>query len=456
MKNYCDHHPLEPARWYCQDCQSFYCKTCTPGTIPTCPVCKTSLENLGSSNEVVPFWDRLPAFFKYPLSGHAPLIILFTMFAGIVFNETLSTGLLLLLALSVQTLYGFAALNRTADGELTAPTLGAMFEGNLVLLLKSILWFMGLGILAGSGFFLGEVWGMITVILAAFLYPASAIIYVHEGAVLPAINPLRLLDFVWKTRSGYVVLFIHLVLMLMASGAAEEAVNSLALPPFISMAIWSFIGSYFTIIIYSLSGYFLLQYQRELGLVATIDEEETEEINPLNRVKFWVKQGDYLNAISEMESLTRQQPANDEFKHYYWELLLQTQSFEKLAQHADSLSKRMLSTQRLNDLMLFIQYMLKERPNGFEELSTRMNLANGLIEAGHEKFAYALLKNVHQNYAYDPKRIDALLLLAQILKLLNQTAQAQKVAKYAFAQADNDQKLKIKERVQGFLNPQSA
>lgn len=435
MKSYCDYHPIEPARWLCPQCQSFYCKSCTPGTIPTCPDCKVSLENLGSSNEVVPFWDRLPEFFKYCVSGGSLLIVLAMTITMAMFEPSIGSGIMLMLVFSAQTLYGFSILKHTAEGELTPPNLMSMFEGNVRLLFRSILWFLGLGLLAASGFFLDPKLGIATSAFVGFVYPASAILYVHESSVRAAINPLRLIDFVWKTRSGYVVLFIHLALITMASGAAQEWVASWAIHPMVDQGVAGFFTAYFGLMVYSFSGYFLLQYQRQLGLVATIHDDEEEEEDPLHMVKLRIKQGQFENAVSAMESLCRQQPQNETWKYYLWELLLQTGEYEKLAPNADAMTRRMLSTHRFKDMLPFIRFMLQERPNGFEELATRVSLAKELVGAGQEKWAYALLKSVHQLYPYDPKRLDALRLLANVLGALGQKAQADKVLKYVASQS---------------------
>ncbi len=259
MLNSCDFHPLNPARWQCHQCHSFYCTTCMPEHGPRCPDCANTLRNLGSSNEIEPFWDRISTFFKYPLTGQSLLLVLLTTVVFSQSQESLSSLLIIMLLTTLYTLYSFSVLKHMAKGELTPPRILSAFDGNVKILMKSIIWMAGLIFIGASGFLVGTWLGGFTAVMVLFLFPASAIIYVHESSVVDAINPLRLMDFFLKTKTGYLILFVHLVLILMVVSAIENWVGSKDLPAAAYMAVTGFFSAYSAIILYALCGYFLLQ-----------------------------------------------------------------------------------------------------------------------------------------------------------------------------------------------------
>ncbi len=451
MKSYCDYHPLKPARWLCNECQVYFCKTCTPDVHPNCPTCLKRLEDLGSSNEVAPFWDRLPEFFKYPLLGQSIILMLLSAFFAAFIKEDVSGLLIIIAVFALQTLYGFTVLKATADGELKPPVLFRMFSGNTQTLLKSIFWVIGIAVLSCSGFFVSLPLGIMTLLFGLFVYPASAILLVHEASLRAALNPLRVMDFIGRTFMGYIILYIHLVIILAASGAAEASLAAETAGKPLNQGLVGFISTFFYIMSFNMLGYFLLQYQRELGFTAILNDElldeEPVESDPLYRAKLWVKMGDYHNAVSALDTLRKAHPQNEHIKHYYWELLLQIQDFEKLAMHVDPICIRYMSMQKLDDLLPFLQFMLQERPNGFNELETKMKLATAFIEQENPKIAVALLKTAHQQFEFDPKRLDAILMLADALGQLSQKSQVEKVLKFALTLANRDQKLRIQQRI---------
>ena len=439
MLNSCDFHPLNPARWQCHHCHDFYCTTCMPENGPRCPDCLNTLRNLGSSNEIEPFWDRISTFFKYPLQGQSLLVVFITTMVFSRIQESVTSLLSILVVTTVYTLYSFSALKHMAKGELKPPSIMSAFEGNIKILIKSVIWMAGLLFLALSGFLVAQWLGAITAIFVLFLFPASAIIYVHESSVVDAINPIRLLDFFLKTKTGYLILFIHLVLILMVMSAAQDWLSVKDLPGYIHMAAVGFFTVYSSILMYALCGYFLLQYQRELGLLAVVETYQEHEAEPLHKVKLFLKKGNYDQALILLDKVMQTNQSQD-IMFYKWDLLLQLKQFEKLEPKADAVLRRFLSVKPFADVKPFVAYLLNIGGLKITELPVRIQLATVLHQQRLYKWAYLLMKDVHKQYPNDPALVKAMILLADITIDMKQDVFAKKVLSFALKIANENEK----------------
>lgn len=297
----------------------------------------------------------------------------------------------------------------------------------------------GLIFIGASGFLVGTWLGGFTAVMVLFFFPASAIIYVHESSVVDAINPLRLMDFFLKTKTGYLILFVHLVLILMVVSAIENWVGSKDLPSAAYMAVTGFFSAYSTIILYALCGYFLLQYQRELGLFAIIDHQEEIPSEPLHKVKLFLKKGDYDQALNKLDALIKAN-TSQEFEYYRWDLLLQLKRYETLEPKADAVLRRYLSVRPFNEIKPFVVYLLNSGGLKITELTVRIQLANTLNKQHLNKWAYILLKDTHKQFPNDPNLVKAMILLADITLEMNQDELAKKVLSFAFSLASESEK----------------
>lgn len=452
MLNSCDFHPLKPARWQCHHCHSFYCTTCMPEHDPRCPDCTNTLRNLGSSNEIAPFWDRISSFFKYPLTGQSLLLVIITTLVFATAQAKVSSFVIIILLTALYTLYSFSVLRHVAKGELKPPSIMSAFDGNVKILVKSVIWMAGLVFIALSGFLVSQGLGGITVAFVLFLFPASAIIYVYESSVVDAINPLRLFDFFLRTKTGYLILFVHLALILAVTSSLENWISSKDLPEFIHMAVAGFFSVYSTIVVYALCGYFLLQYQRELGLFAVVDDGHFEESDPLHKVKLFLKKGDYEQALIKLKGLIKTNQSQ-ELIHYEWDLLLQLKHYHVLELKTDDVLRRFLSVKPFAEIKPFVLHLLNTGHEKITQLPVRMHLANTLNKQHLNKWAYALLKDTHKHYADDPNLVKAMILLADITLEMNQDAFAKKVLSFALNQANETEKAIIETKQLAFETP---
>ena len=82
----CKYHPHEPARWNCEHCNIDFCGDCVKHDLrrdeANCPKCSKQLTQQSASNFIMPFWQRLPQFFKYP-TAMGPLTFIFFLSLGL-------------------------------------------------------------------------------------------------------------------------------------------------------------------------------------------------------------------------------------------------------------------------------------------------------------------------------------------------------------------------------------
>ncbi len=68
MEQTCQYHPLEPATYFCSDCESSCCDYCVDDSsynpVARCFQCNRTLDSLGPGN-IEPFWRFLFWFCQY-------------------------------------------------------------------------------------------------------------------------------------------------------------------------------------------------------------------------------------------------------------------------------------------------------------------------------------------------------------------------------------------------------
>ena len=102
--------------------------------------------------------------------------------------------------------------------------------------------------------------------------PASMMVLARERSVLSAVNPIRLLIVMSSIGWPYLLLYFFLVILYGApgyffSGQGGDEPNG----PF--MAASMFVSGYFSLVMCSMMGYCLFQFQEKLGYVAEVDSE---------------------------------------------------------------------------------------------------------------------------------------------------------------------------------------
>jgi hypothetical protein len=265
VKNDCHYHPGEPAKWHCGECLTHYCTGCMPDADTRkrhglCPQCGRAMRYLGAATEVVPFWNRLSAFFRYPFHLDPLIVIAVCTFVPVVLSANIVGLIVTLLLLLALFKYTYAVIRRTADGHMTPPPVATAFSGggfNIVMLQLLVFFLMG-GVVFSAALIGGPLLAMLVLAFVVLALPASIMVLAMEHSVGAAINPMNLAVLISRIGWPYFLLYGYLILLTLASGAAQEfAVNHFE--PHIAQPLAGFLNSTFTLILFNMLGYIIFQ-----------------------------------------------------------------------------------------------------------------------------------------------------------------------------------------------------
>src|SRR5690554_4319859 len=283
VKHDCHYHPGDPAKWHCGECQMHYCNRCMPDADTRqrralCPRCSKAMRYLGAATEVVPFWHRIGAFFRYPFHSDPLMVIAICTLVPIVAPANI-VGLIIWLVLALALFkYTYAVISHTAEGHLKPPPVSVAFTGSgfdIVILQFLVFVLMG-GLVAAAAMVGGPILMLLVLAFVILALPASIMVLAMERSVGAAVNPMNLAVLISRIGTPYFLLYGYLILLTLASGAAQDfAYNHF--PFWFSQPLSGFLNSTFTLILFNMLGYLLFQYQEELGFASDLQDEPSGE-----------------------------------------------------------------------------------------------------------------------------------------------------------------------------------
>ena len=430
MKHDCHYHPGDPAKWHCGECQIHYCTRCMPDADTRkrkalCPACSKAMRYLGAATEVVPFWNRIGSFFRYPFHTD-PLIVIAICTLVPIFAPANLIGILIWLVLALALFkYTYAVINHTAEGHLKPPSVSVAFTGsgfNIVIL--QLLVFIVMGGLVGTAAMLGGP-GLMMLALAFVLLalPASIMVLAMERSVGAAVNPMNLAVLISRIGTPYFLLYGYLILLTMASGVAQDFALT-HFPFWFYQPLSGFLNSTFTLILFNMLGYLLFQYQEELGFSAdTQDDASNADRHQRDRgnrfdadIDMNLKDGNY-DRVQSMLKETLKQNRDDPVRigQLYKLLIAQNDATELYQYHPRILG--WLADRNDGEGIASVLGILEFAESGFKlddpELAVRC--ARFLYQKGHFKQALRLLQDFHKRFPESDELAPAYLLVAQTL-----------------------------------------
>src|SRR5690554_5294270 len=282
VKNDCHYHPLAPAKWVCSDCQIHYCSGCMPDADPRrqhglCPHCGRAMRYLGAATEAEPFWQRISAFFRYPFHRDPLMVVAFCTLVPIFLGDGLSGWLVYILLALVLFKYAYAVIRHTAEGHMKPPPVSTAWSGQgFAIGIQQMVMFIAMGLLVAFAMaMLGPLPGLVLGALVVLALPAAIMILAMERSVFAALNPLNLATLITAIGWPYFLLYGFLILMTMASGAAQDfAVTHLE--PVLAQPLAGFPNSTYMLILFHMLGYLLFQFQQELGFASDYQDDEAQ------------------------------------------------------------------------------------------------------------------------------------------------------------------------------------
>lgn len=430
MKHDCHYHPGDPAKWHCGECQVHYCTRCMPDADTRqrkalCPRCSKAMRYLGAATEVVPFWNRIGSFFRYPFHSDPLIVIAICTLVPIIAPANLIGVLIWLLLALALFKYTYAVINHTAEGHLKPPSVSVAFTGsgfNIVILQLLVFILMG-GLVGAAAMLGGPLLMMLALAFVVLALPASIMVLAMERSVGAAVNPMNLAVLISRIGSPYFLLYGYLILLTLASGVAQDfALNHF--PFWLSQPLSGFLNSTFTLILFNMLGYLLFQYQEELGFASDI-QGETSGVDMHQRdrstrfdadIDMNLKDGNYDRVQSMLKEALKRNRDDDLRIGQLYQLLVARNDATKLYQYHPRILGWLADRNDGEDIASVLGLLEQAEP-GFKlddpELAVRC--ARCLYHRGQFKQVLRLLQDFHKRFPDSEELAPAYLLVAQAL-----------------------------------------
>ncbi|MEE2761931.1 MAG: hypothetical protein VX339_11965 [Pseudomonadota bacterium] len=430
MKHDCHYHPGDPAKWHCGECQMHYCSRCMPDADTRqrrglCPQCSKAMRYLGAATEVVPFWHRVGAFFRYPFHTDPLIVIAICTLVPILAPANL-IGILIWLVLALALFkYTYAVINHTAEGHLKPPAVSVAFTGtgfDIVALQFLVFVLMG-GLVFTAGMIGGPLLMMLALAFVVLALPASIMVLAMERSVGAAVNPMNLAMLISRIGAPYFLLYGYLILLTLASGAAQDFAMT-HFPLWVSQPLAGFLNSTFTLILFHMLGYLLFQYQEELGFASDLqDGADGQDNHQRDRsarfdadIDMNLKDGNYDRVQSMLKEALKRDRDNGQRIGQLYQLLTARNDVPELYRYHPRLLT-WLADHNDGDGMAALLHSLQNAEPQFRlddpELAVRC--ARTLYHRGHFKLALRLLQDFHKRFPDSKQLAQAYLLVAQTL-----------------------------------------
>jgi tetratricopeptide (TPR) repeat protein len=445
MKIYCDYHATTPAQWNCDHCATNYCGACITRrsverygrkeTLYFCPKCNGAADRLAIANVVVPFWNRLPQFFLYPLHPQ-PLIFMAVLAAASVFfaEPGLFNNLMGIAIGGVLIKYSHAALIKTAQGSFTPPPLNAeTLSRDFQMVFKQLAIFIivvlgtvqivrvaaeQLGPAAAIGV------GILCLVLAVLAVPAMIIVLVATNSLLHAVNPVIWGGMVWRTGWGYLLMYLFLAILGTAPTLLARFIIA-PLPVASHVFLFNVAKCFYTIISYHLMGYVMLQYHEEVGYEVDLDEKDSflenekafggADTQVLNRVDIFIKEGKIDDAITLIKGETSGDISKLDLAERYFNLLKIKQLVPEMLKHGRRYLELLAEAKDKTKLREVYAACVTADPAFTPGSVAALRIAGCFNEVGHPQEAVRVYNRFIKAYPKDPQLPKAYFLAAAII-----------------------------------------
>lgn len=444
MKEHCAYHPTRPALWHCPECDGHFCPDCVshqslgPGTqksMTLCPKCNLPLKRLGISSMIEPFWNRLPAFFAYPFQVRSLvlMLVLAVIVAALYTGESrFMSGILALIAILVMQKYSFAALRRTAHGDLTPPEISQETVSDDIHVVFMVWVFYSI-ILSISFVTMGTVniaFGIFVWSILMLLYPSMIMVLATGNSVLAAMNPANFIRLASRMGKGYLIMYFFFQTLQAAPMVILWALGQY-LPVYLSVFLYILAMNYYTLVTFHLMGYAILQYHEEIGYHVEFEDRFIEasqkktsarpENTLMNRVNICIKDGKIKEAIGHIAKETKGEIHDLELSEKYYSLLRADQRTTEVVEHGRR-HLEALSRAGMKDKMLEVYRECLEIDPQFNPAGqVTLKIADKISSSGDPKEAVNMLNRFIKENPHDGQVPYAYLLAANIIstRLMN-------------------------------------
>ncbi len=423
-KTLCQYHPAQPATWHCVPCQRHFGDCCiplnadAPDDSPVCPLCRSQLTFLGAANTAQPFWERLPQFFAYGLQTGPLAFSVLLALAGLFMPRSL---ILWIILLSIATKYFHSVIESSSEGVREAPSLVSAFAGEgFSLFFKQMAVFaIALGALWLAADFNSETIFWVVNIAIVLLLPASIIRLALSKELGAALSPDQVGEVIKAMGWRYLILCAFLFILWQSPSYVAWMLSG-GLPKVVLMPIATFLFGYFGVVMCSMMGYAVFQYQGALGFA--IAEEGTQQGLPesewrrrkaLVEAEIRLKEGQSDGALEILTNALQRDSQDLRLNERFHQLLFGLGARERCLVHLEHYlplvarqNPPLAATALLNARQLQADFL----PG---DAMVCEQIAGALLERHKVREALSLLRNLHQRFPDYPHIPRAYLLAAR-------------------------------------------
>ncbi|HXY06034.1 MAG TPA: hypothetical protein VEI05_05795 [Burkholderiaceae bacterium] len=425
-----------------------------------------------ADSTVVPFWQRMPRFFLFPLQ-RAPLtrnvvaavgfcVVAWFAYPALV-TAPLRAGLTLLLAWCAAALfiahYAFLVIERTAFGYLDSRIYprneGAVDWRRPVKMFVVMVLVPALIIIIGH-LVLPGLLVVLLLLVFAMLLPASVMVMTMTDSFSDAVNPMRCAQTALQIGPPYLLLCLFLLMLLIGSqqmlhvllpgpGAAHAASAAApgapagALESTLSLAFtWlvvSLVGNYFLVLMCVLIGYAMYQYSAVLG-IAVVGPGDSRVRGSMSaaaharRVREatigkLVAAGEFREATELLNEDLRERPTDLSLHVRLHTLLLHEGNAPRIQEHAERYLELLLAASNLKAALELFEKMRERMPSfAPREVGRLPQLAVAALDAGKPALAAELIRGFDRKYPGHPKIPDVYVVAARLMLLAGRSSEA--------------------------------
>jgi hypothetical protein len=369
------------------------------------------------TSAIVPFWSRVPEFFRYPLHWASIGLILVTFVLAFATQGTVIGGLLMTLLSVAAVRYGYIVLDRTAQGHLDAKELFDESAANDAPYRPYKQWLVFV------------LWGLITTLVAHWLgwafaavvslalliaLPASIMSLGINDSLLEAIDPRALLFIITQIGWAYALLCVFLMMLLSSPGAALVLVAGW-IPANLLYPLICGLQSYFLIVMFNLMGYVLFQYHDRLGLA--VHRPEFNE-KPDDKALFAkaLEENRIEDALGLAYEMQRLNPEDVEAQERHYKILLLAKKNDKALYSAQKLLPLLLRKGRdARALEVYAECRGLQAEFRLTKSADQLMLAHAALAQRENTVAMHALLRFEKLYPESPEAPAAWLLQAKIM-----------------------------------------
>jgi len=444
---FCKYHQSDPASWSCRQCHINYCASCAnqdrPQTAPNCPVCGAQLESLGKANLITPFWLCIPKFFAYPAQQSSLLVLMFIALFGLLVEVQFIGFVAAILALVAFVTYAFAVLERTAQGERSAPSFPrGDISANLLSAFRQLFLLLLFGLaLYATDAYLGADAHHLMFAFTALVLPAATMALAVDHSLIRAMNPLIWARMMARIGVPYLILVAFLLVLMLASDTVARLVTRLLADSRVTPLI-ILIFMYFVLIMFNMMGYVIYQYHDKLGYTLPAGLRPVPAQHPatqqhisssgVRESEILLQEGKLEEALTALGRKAREHPVDFALRDRYHKLLLAANRPDRLQEHGRDYLSRLLIERKSSRAMEVLRDCMKInsqfKPAKAEEV---FPLAMYLKTNGEQRLALQLLNRFHRAYPHHRETPRNYLLAAQLMfEQFNRDADAAAVLRF--------------------------